>query len=337
MCNLNQIKYHYPIAKLCLLFMCISLCSCLKEDDAILLESPKTGAQLATVNIGADYNREIYFDLDTKDTLGSDAMGWDLAFECNNAGNHIWINGGNGIKAAKTSFYQLNDVHDTLGCNWKFDSPSWDTDSTAFGQWSSAVGNNVYVIEKSLVSPATPQDRFWKIIVQQSNSTAYTITYARLTDTISKTLTVPKNPNQNYTHFSFNNNGTIVNIEPDKQKWDIVFTRYRFIYYDFSPPLPYYVNGVLLNSHLTFAAVDSVTPYDSIQYAQAVNYTLKSKRDAIGFEWKLFNFTTQKYDVKPYYVFIIKDQHGYYYKLHFLNFYDSMGNKGYPTFEYHRL
>ncbi|HQV00616.1 MAG TPA: HmuY family protein, partial [Bacteroidia bacterium] len=235
------------------------------------------------------------------------------------------------------NYFNLNDVHDTIGCNWKYDSPGWETDSTAFGQWSMPTGNPVYIIERSLVSPASPQDRFWKMTILQSNSTAYTISYARLTDTVSRILTLPKIANQNYTHFSFNNGGSMVSIEPDKQKWDIVFSRYRFIYHDFSPPLPYYVNGVLLNAHLTFAAVDSVTPYDSIHYAQAVNYTLKNKRDVIGFDWKIFNFTSQKYEVKPYYVYIIKDQEGYYYKLHFLSFYDPMGIAGAPAFEFHRL
>jgi hypothetical protein len=231
----------------------------------------------------------------------------------------------------------MDAIHDTTGCVWRYDNASWDVDSTAIGNWQNALGNPVYVIDRSLCSPGTPADRYWKIKINYVTANCYSLSYARIADSIFKTITIDKTSNHTYSYFTFNNNGKQLEVEPEKDKWDIVFTRYRYIFYDFAVPLPYYVNGVLLNTNLTFAAVDSVTPYEKIDYNFAKTKTLSAKRDAIGYKWKDFDFVTQQYFVKPYYVYIIKDQDGYYYKLHFIDFYSASGTKGEPKFEYQRL
>ena len=314
-----------------------ALTGCLKEDEPMVLPSPATGAQVFSVNIGSNYNREVYFSLKTKDSIGNEVNGWDFAFESAANGTHVYINGGFGVKVSQSHYQDMNAIHDTTGCAWRYDNPSWDVDSTAIGNWQTAAGNPVYIIDRSLCSPGAPADRFWKIKINHANATEYSLSYARIAETTFKTVTINKTSNHTYSYFTFNNDGHQLEVEPEKENWDFVFTRYRQIFYDYSPPLVYYVNGVLLNTNLTFAAVDSITPYSSIDYNFAKTKTLSAKRDAIGYDWKLVNTATGHYIVKPYFVYIIKDHDGYYYKLHFIDFYSPTGIKGEIKFEYQRL
>lgn len=311
--------------------------SCLKKDDPVVLPSHDRNAQVASVNMGEDYRREVYFDLGTKDTSGSDYQAWDLAFETGNAGFHIWINGGKGIFAAQTSGSLLSVIPDTAAMDWKYDAPSWNADSTAIGNWTLPANHQVYIISRS-ASPANP-DKFWKIIFKEVNPNSYTIEFCRLNETAGKTMTINKPENHGYAYFSFDNYGTVVNKEPEKTRWDILFTHYRYVFNQYNPPMLYPVTGVLLNPYLTFAAIDSVTGYAAIDYSFAKTLALSQRRDIIGFEWKyvVLSQSSSYYEMRPYYVYIIKDQQGYYYKLHFIDFYDSLGKKGVPKFEYQRL
>ncbi|MEO8150508.1 MAG: HmuY family protein [Bacteroidia bacterium] len=333
---MNTIKKIKSATSILIAFAFIMIISsCLKDDEPVILPEHSGDAQLSSINIGEDYSREVYYDLETKDTLGNNFKDWDLAFECGSTGSHVWINGGKASFAAQTNSTNMVTVTDTAQCEWKFDASSWHPDSTAIGNWQSATGNRVYIIDRGY--EYSDPDRFWKIIFNEVNSTSYAFSYCRLSDTNVVSKSIFKSSNHSYIFFTFDNNGTTLNLEPEKTKWDILFTRYRYIYYDFIPPLPYYVNGVLLNPYLTMAATDSVTDYNAIDYNFAKLLALSTKRDAIGFDWKYYSFSTTHYNVKPNFIYIIKDQKGYYYKLHFLDFYDAQGHKGVPKFEYQRL
>ena len=68
-----------------------------------------------------------------------------------------------------------------------------------------------------------------------------------------------------------------------------------------------------------------------------VSYEYLKEQDFIGFDWKSYDFDQQLYMVDPQIVYIIKTPIGRYYKLHFIDFYNSMGEKGYPKFEIQEL
>ena len=53
--------------------------------------------------------------------------------------------------------------------------------------------------------------------------------------------------------------------------------------------------------------------------------------------WKEFNFETNLYSVKDNINFVIRDFEGKYYKMRFIDFYNSQGLKGYPKFELEEL
>ena len=307
------------------------LSSCFKDDDPVTL--PAQGSvENFQISMGKTYHRQEYFDLGTRDTLGSEHAAWDLCFESSEAGWHVWINGGNFALAAVTDTQDFDAVKDTIGAMWKWDESSWNADSTAIGDWRN--DRFVYIIDRG--AGKSVDERFKKIIFQSVDETMYEIEYSNLDGSIKNTFDVPKKAQNIYVYFTFDNGGSMLDIEPDLQHWDLLFTRYRYIFYDQHPPLPYLVNGVLINPEVS-VAVDSSMTFSSIDYQKVVNLNYTNARDIIGWKWKSYDFTNQAYVVRSHINYIIRDIEGYYWKLHFIDFYNFQGEPGYPQFEFQRL
>ena len=62
-------------------------------------------------------------------------------------------------------------------------------------------------------------------------------------------------------------------------------------------------------------------------------YEFNNQQDDIGYNWKYYDFDNEIYNVDLYINYIIKNQEERYFKLHFLDFYNNNGEKGYPLFE----
>ena len=67
------------------------------------------------------------------------------------------------------------------------------------------------------------------------------------------------------------------------------------------------------------------------------NKILVNQKDIIGYEWKDYDFDNAMYQVDPDKIYILKNRIGFYYKLRFIDYYNSTGEKGYPTFEFLRF
>lgn len=318
--------------------------SCFKEDTPIKLP-PRGESQVTQIALGSSYTNQVYFQFKTGKTFTSDYRKWDLAFESAAGGYRIWLNGGNmELAACIKPSVNFEDVTDVAGATWRWDVPSWDPDSTAIGDWMKDASSGVYVIDRGRTDISSA-DKMWKIQFISVNDHAYSIRYARLKKgSTVYTQTIPKDPTRNYILFSFDEDGKVVNLQPEKSDWDILFTRYRYIFYDnlppgYFPPFLYPVEGVLINPENTSVAIDSVKTFSEIDYAYVKNLNYKTNRDMIGFEWKSINLSAPllHYNVKSYLTYILKDQHGYYWKLRFLDFYNAQGEKGYPKLEYQQL
>src|SRR5580765_399046 len=97
----NVIRFNYTM-KFALLGLVIAVCSsCFKDDEPVVLPAPGN-LENFQIGLGKTYHRQVYFDLGTKDTLGSEHSVWDLCFESSADGWHIYINGGNLALATKT-------------------------------------------------------------------------------------------------------------------------------------------------------------------------------------------------------------------------------------------
>ena len=324
---------------LCILFCLFLISSCLEEDDRITLPPPGD-EEVVTVSQGPDYYNQIYFDLLTQNTGQSDFRSWDLAFESTETGVLIWMNSGKLMQVYNTKESNINAVSNTQlsSAVWEFDDPSWAPDSNAIGAWFDSTGtskNDIYIIDRGVFN--TGPDQHWKLQVVRVDNAAYQIKIERLDGTNFNGIEIPKDPTHNYVYFSFDNGGSIVDLAPPKDSWDLLFTRYGYVYYDFVPPLQYLVTGVLLNPNKVLAYKDSLLNFNDIDVLTAQQLDLSNDRDAIGFDWKYYDFGQQRFVINPKYNYIIKDTDGYYFKLKFIDFYDPSGEKGHPKFIYQRL
>lgn len=317
-------------------FLVTALASCEKKETPITLP-PAGPAVKAAVSMGGDYKNQIFYDFETQKVVKtSEVASWDLAFEAGPTGKHIFMNGGKGIYVYGTGQTEFGGsfVFPSSMEHWEFDSPGGSPDSTGIGEWMNlSTGeskNEVYMVRLS-------ENEIYKLQILSVNREKYTIHYGSQFDAVPHVFEIPKNDEYSFIYFSFGQNGHLVQPDPPKQSWDIVFTRYRYIYYSLGN-FPYEINGVLLNKYETTAAIDSVTKFYDINRATAAQLPFSDARDVIGgFGWKSYNFSTSRYDVNPAMNYIIRNRNGKWYKLHFLDFYSATGEKGAPTFEFSEM
>lgn len=309
----------------------IMLFSCVKDELPMPKHDP--GDVITnTVNMGSNYKWQVYFNLKNNTIVGENLKtSWDLGFETSSDGYQIILNSSKAMYAAKTNQTDFALVTDTTGFNTnkKFDSPTGNMTKTAIGDWR-LTPNQVYLIDRGYNELGSHQG-FRKIVFQSVDDYSYTVKFSQLNGSGETTLQIPKDNNYNFTFLSFTASLTVL-VEPPKTDWDIVFTQYLE-----ELSTPYLVAGCLLNRYKTIAKADSITPFNSITYDFAQIQVLSSNINTIGYDWKEYNFTTSSYLVFPDKNYIIQDQNGFYYKLHFIDFYNNAGIKGNPTFEFQKL
>lgn len=306
------------------------LFSCKKEE--LPVSAHQSGDfTTSTVNMESNYKWQIYFDLKTNSVVSKNLKtAWDLGFETGEDGYRIILNSAKAMYAFKTNNADLSSVTDTAGFFMarKFDVPSGNLDSSAIGNWK--ISPTVYIIDRGYNESGIHQG-FRKIVFQTVDSESYSIHFSRLDGSGETTMMMPKDNNYNFTFLSFSSSTTVM-IEPPKTDWDLVFTQYME-----SLSTTYLVTGCLLNRYNTSAKMDSIISFDHIDYTYVQNQNLSSEINTIGYNWKEFNFSSSTYIVFPKMNYLIKDAEGFYYKLHFIDFYNNSGIKGNPKFEYQQL
>jgi len=316
----------------------IFLCSSCEKRELPIPLPPQGSAQIAQVVMGPDYDDQIFFNLETgQPVLKNYINAWDLAFEAQPDGKHVFMNDGKNVFVYNThqtdpAAVSFNAAELVSSMQWGFDSPTGLPDSSYIGEWKDSYGlskNEVYIVKIAA-------DTFKKMVIAGDNDTAYILKYGDINSTVLNTISIPKNSLYNYTYFSFANGGTVVPMEPPKDSWDIVFTRYRYVYYDLNN-FTYPVTGVLLNPYNTTALADSLTSFDAITFNSLNLTAFSSARDVIGFDWKTYDFNTGRYITHPNKCYVVKTRKDQYYRIHFMNFYDANGYKGSPSFEYERI
>lgn len=310
---------------------CGMFASCEMKETPVPLP-PAGEAENAEVNMGSNYASQIFFDLETGKAVSQNLKAdWDLGFEADAEGFHIVMNTGKSMFSynAGTNNFETADTAGKMAVKL-YDVPSGNLDSTAIGDWRTA--KNVYFIDRGYDASA---NHIGYKKIQFLNVDAHSFEF-KMSDLNGDNLVqkkIDKDSNYNFVFLSMTT-GNTAKVEPPKKDWDIVFTQYTYIF--FEPEfMPYLVTGCLLNRYNTTGAKDSLVTFASIDLAKAEETTLSKSIDVIGYDWKTFNGT--KYSVNSAMNYVIKNRHGNYYKLHFLDFYSPTGEKGNPVFEFQKL
>ena len=320
------------------------LSGCFKEDELIPAHKP---GNVITGQVGLtdNYKYQVYFDLSTDSIVYAEIKTvWDLGFDCADSAIQIILNSAKFMKLAKTGKTNIIDFVDTTGIAWLYDPSSGNPDSNAVGKWVDiSTDPDVYTNEVYVVDRGTDEEGnslgARKIQFYKWDNEHYYLRYCNLDGSKLDSCIITKNHAKNFTGFSFNKNGYQIEIEPDKNSWDLFFTQYTTILYTDvgHVPTPYLVLGVLLNPNSTMAAILSDVDFNKVDFDYIKSLQLSSRRDAIGYEWKVYKFTDGIYVVNTQNTYIIKDTDGYLYKLRFISFYNDLGDKGYPKFEFVKL
>jgi hypothetical protein len=319
------------------LTLVLILSACEKKEEALILPTSKGDVKNYTVRLGRDYTTQLFFTLRDGAIKANDFMAWDLGFDCNPNGYLVKINGGKEVQVANTGTKDFSEIPSLAGVEWEYDNPAGEWKGTAFGDWYDSLSRKchgyVYLIDRG----QTANPRYKKLKFLTVNPSGYTFLFANLDGSDAHEYAVPKIANRNYSYINFDDPNKIIDLEPDRENWDILFTRYRHVYYNMTPITPYSVTGVILNPNKVICAKDSTIGFENITAETLKEFEFTNRKDVIGFDWKRYDFELNRYDVVRKYTYIIKDTKGFYYKLRFIDFYDEQGVKGAPKFETQRL
>lgn len=329
-----------------LVVLTLSLSSCWKDEDPIVLPSSNGSTVQESVTLGEKYDKMAYFNINERRFIMRNLADWDLAFECGENGLHIKVNGGKQYSVLETELTNFSAGYQFLeGMPFKWDAPSGNMDSTAIGQWwkngtSISKGKLYFVNTEPMATPPTQTavtEKCLRFQVLEANETSYKIKIGKYSDTIGTIYTIPKDHKRNFSYLNFTTGEIKTDFEPEKDTWDVVFTYYQYVYFNMTPHHGYPVVGILLNPNKVEAYEERAKKFEDIDlaYAQSVKFTKDA--DIIGFDWKDFNQTTGRYMVNSKITYIVKTISGYYYKIRFLDFYDPTGVKGTPLFDIQRL
>ena len=320
--------------KLNIIYVFIFLLGC--EQNEIPIKQHSSGNITSKqINMGSSYSQQIFYSLNDNTVITeNEKTDWDLAFESSSEGWNIIINSSTFSQLAELSDINFNDHISVNNLNWRYDNPLGIRDETAFGDYRNK--NSVYILDRGYKLNGNNRG-YKKIIIDSINNTSYYIKYANLDNTSMQNLEIKKDNTYNFQYISLDNDETI-NIEPKKENWDLLFTQYTHLFLDNEETPAYLVTGVLTNYlNNIMVATDTINTFKDIELNMIDQYNFTNEQNEIGYNWKLYNFTSQSYIVKAGITYIISDIDGRYFKLHFIDFYNDNGEKGNPKFEIQKL
>lgn len=332
-------KYSYFLVVILVVF---SLTSCEKKETPYPLPvrpdiSDSTHEE--QLELGENYETQVFFSLKNGVVESNSFAIWDINFTTDATDNEMRVNGGKGNFVYLTEATQMSAVsssYTTDGSLWKYDKPGGLPGTSGLG-----VLNNSAIIGKVLIL-RVGDDKTYKMIIKSITDGAYTIAVTSgLDDNQEREYVLEKDTDYNFVYFHMEDG--IVTPEPPKVAWDLLFTRYRYIYEAYNQDgsdYLYLVTGVLHNPYQTTTAGDSVRLHDYFTFTKDTfeqNMNLVANRDVIGWDWKRVDIQTAEYKVNTRMVYVIKDQEDVLWKMHFYGYTNDEGKKGYPKLRYEKL
>ncbi len=293
----------------------------------------------------SNYTNSVYVDLSNNLQTPVNRKSWNLGFE-NGAEFRVILNHAYQSTAAAIGKTDLADfvIGDTtgVGINHNIEDPStavlvdsWDGDLTKTAIAAVSANddeNKVYLLS---FEGSKERDKWYKLKITR-NGNGYKIQYALVGETTLKTLEVPKNDAYNFTFVSLETD-KIVDVEPQKDKWDIMW---GYSTYNSGLGSPYWFQDFILLNYVGGAQAAEVmetdVTYDAFAESDIAAVTFSSTRDAIGSKWRQGGGPTNPGTIKRDRFYVVKDPSGNVYKLKFVSWGGGgdSGERGKPVIEY---
>ena len=318
----------------------------MKEEIPIPAHEPGHVTESQVV-MGQFYNNQIFYNLNYNSVISENLeTDWEIAFDCSDTSSHVILNSSlvcSACKTTSTNFENINSSIDIDEIDWSYDATSGNLDSLALKNYNDG---SVFIINLGTSVSGFGPDQpgpitlgYKKIIIDEINNEEYQIRSANLDGTMDTTVIISKDSDLNFIAYSLVNNSA-VEVFPNKNSWDLMFTAYNNIFTLMGSPYPYRVSGVLINRNNTYVAEDIAHNFEDINYEMTQNDTIFNfiqNIDVIGYDWKYYSHSVGSFTIRENLNYVIKTSTGLYFKLRFLDFYNSLGEKGCPKFEFQKL
>ena len=312
-------------------------------------------AQTATSAVtGATYADNVWYSLENGTVKTESATNWDIAFgaassQFSSLSASVHFNPRKGVvfvaPVTVANFASL----DTTGMTW---TPLYNSDDTwsqgafnnaagssntdfGFGSYNGATHNvdasRVFVVRSGSAGSYTCTKLY---IDLKSTQGKYVLTYDNLNNTNLQTQDISVAPyaTKNFVYYSMTDN-LIVDREPAKNSWDLLFTQYTSSTEPYSGLYDQTVTGVLANLGIEIAQVNEV---DQSTYEDYSDLDFSENTNTIGWDWKKLVYTaTPPWQISTDVVYFVKVSNGDIWKVYFTGF--SGGSTGTYSFTKEKL
>lgn len=288
--------------------------------------------------MGAGYANDVYYSLNTGTVVATDASSYDIAFYTTIWSAAIITNDGRGVTlwAYPSGDTAAWNSMDTTGLStWpplyngidSWENGAFNRNSKGHPDYGWGVYNTIThdVEGDSLFVVKTLNGDFKKmwIVVKHSVENTYEFRYANLDGSNEQVVVLNCMPYVSKNFVGFNlTTGQVVDREPAKDSWDLLFTKYMGLY---GGTTPYPVTGVLNNVGSVANRFYPVAPDYSDWSAQPFS----TAREVIGWDWKTFDMGTFTYIVADSLIFFDSTKAGNIQKVWFTGFSGSSSGKFY--------
>ncbi len=326
-------------------------------------ETASLGAALAAEVGGPTQPNHVFVDLSSGKMTSVPRVSWDLGFYSGSE-FRIVLNSSLKMSAKQLTSTNIDEVQvadesmiiaQGAGFVNQVDNPAGLITETAIAEISdNDAENKVYLINMGSnpleTAPVVGADgsasgtsRGWKKVRILKNGNDYKIQFADIASTTHQEVTVAKNAAFNFTFFSLLN-GQTVNVEPQKNQWDINFTTFTNTINFGGGLVPYFYPDFVVSNNKGGAKtymvnVTETVTYDSFTLSNVVDANLTDDQRNIGSNWRSTSVNGPSGPVSQFVLrtdrfFVIKDPAGNIYKLRFTGGANVTGERGYPTFQY---
>ena len=288
-------------------------------------------AQSNQLSLNSGYTNQSFYSMQNGEVLNTSNQDWDIAFSTGSFSSTIRTNDGKGVELYT---YQLGDTSAWNNINssdinnlpelmfnadtsWQYGA--FDINQTGGFDYGWGIYNlqTHHLIGDSLFLIKTINGNWKKLWIKNKISGEYQIKYADIDGNNEIDIIIPalNYSDKNFVYYSLDND-LVLDREPNKEDWDITFTKYMTLYPTSQGAfMPYSVTGVFHNDDVTVAQADNIS--SPLTYNNYSLHTFSNMINTIGFDWKLFQGSYVIVDDRCYF---IRDQLDNVWRLTFVNF-----------------
>tara|TARA_R110002050_G_scaffold162939_1_gene292857 strand:+ start:15102 stop:16340 length:1239 start_codon:yes stop_codon:yes gene_type:complete len=285
-------------------------------------------SQADSISYGPGYVNQVWYSFANGEVKTADNTAWDLSFGTGGRNTDIRINDGFGVELylypnGDTAAWNTIDTTGLSSWTPRFNSDtSWSVTAFAapntvhpdygWGIYNSTthnvVGDSIYIIKLTDGS-----FKKLKLGMMQGNGD-FNFYYADVdgANEVQGLIKKPSYITKKNVYYSMTTD-SIMDLEPAKTDWDIVFTKYNQL----QPQGGFYkVSGVLANENRSTAEAREIDLTTVGWFGQ----DYQSNIGIIGSDWKKFNMTTFQYDIVDSLTYFFVDTNATVWQLTFTDF-----------------